>query len=142
MDYELAKELKGSGFPQDVERGGWVFYRMKQDFDKGTEGYRLLCISKGEWFKWGLGHFEEGWNFDQSTEVEEWKLDRREYVKIPTLSELIEACGDGMFALEARFQGDWEAHIPHKYERSLKIGIGLTPEVAVARLWLALRKKR
>lgn len=64
-----------------------------------------------------------------------------EPVYLPTLSELIEACGEGLKEL-VRHERYWEAlaidpvdGIPIGYYR------GLTPEEAVARLWLALNKK-
>jgi len=64
---------------------------------------------------------------------------------IPTLSELIEACGErGMFAL-TREQGEdcwvWTATTPHLTARELVSGTGSTPEEAVAKLWLTLNEK-
>jgi hypothetical protein len=50
----------------------------------------------------------------------------------PTLSELIEACGERIAFKLQWVGGKWLAD-----DRS-KLGIGLTPEEAVARLWLAL----
>lgn len=64
-------------------------------------------------------------------------------VNIPTLEELIEACGTDFLRLEQRLKNsgetwDWCAHshknIPFIEECS-------TPSEAVARLWLALNKK-
>lgn len=59
-------------------------------------------------------------------------------VSIPTLSELIEECGDKMFHLGCSFTSDskeWEARTPFGF------GKGSTPEEAVANLWLELNKK-
>lgn len=58
----------------------------------------------------------------------------------PTLSELIEACGPAYFCLSRR-DHIWKAEHPHKELRLLVESSGLTPEEAVARLWLALNKK-
>jgi hypothetical protein len=67
----------------------------------------------------------------------ELDAERDEVVHYPTLSELIEACGDKFYALW-RSRDEWRA--------SEKIGVlgdqdhefGCTPEEAVAKLWLAL----
>ena len=56
---------------------------------------------------------------------------------IPTLSELIEACGDGYFKLE-HTQCVW--HATTGLVDGKPYGQGSTPEEAVARLWLALIK--
>ncbi len=65
-------------------------------------------------------------------------------VEVPTLSELIEACGDGFDALlkgqrKNNVYGLWRADASDEAH-----GISLTgstPEEAVANLWLALNKK-
>jgi hypothetical protein len=59
------------------------------------------------------------------------------YIRIPTLSEHIEACGKGYFTLQSSQLG-WEAFRGLTNE---KIGRGNTPEIAVASLWLSLQKK-
>jgi hypothetical protein len=46
-----------------------------------------------------------------------------------------------MFRLSTRLQGDWEAMIPSKWARELIMGVGSTPEEAVANLWLTLYQK-
>lgn len=61
-------------------------------------------------------------------------------IYVPTLSELIEACGDGF---------DWLVRYPARPDRALyylavggkTCNEGSTPEEAVASLWLALNKK-
>jgi hypothetical protein len=57
----------------------------------------------------------------------------------PTLSELIEACGDNLYSLYNHGQS-WEVHSNSDQWDTL-IKAGSTPEEAVARLWLALNKK-
>jgi hypothetical protein len=97
MNYELAKQLKDAGYPQDAaQHAVWKHPAMT--------GY----------------------------ENEEWAA-------TPTLSELIEACGnrfealrrceDGVFCADTAIEG-----------RLVTPGQGDTPEEAVARLWLALNR--
>lgn len=54
--------------------------------------------------------------------------------RFPTLSELIEACGDKFNTLE-RIRTSWTA------QGGGEEGYGGTPEEAVSNLWLALNKK-
>ena len=59
----------------------------------------------------------------------------------PTLSELIEACGDEFATLERKLDGWWAAF--HLHDGTLKIFTptsGKTPEEAVAKLYLALHE--
>lgn len=86
MDYNLAKQLKDTGFPQMDGR----------------------YLNNGE-------------------------------VYVPTLEELIEACGDGFQTLE-RYKG-----VPDRWQANTlkqKSFLGATPVEAVAKLWLALNPKK
>lgn len=57
----------------------------------------------------------------------------------PTLSELIEACGDRFFALYRQYpERNYRADAWKGDEKAL----GSTPEEAVANLWLALNEKK
>lgn len=56
----------------------------------------------------------------------------------PTLSELIEACGTGLTILE-NWGDSWTAY-EERQDLIGKRASGTTPEEAVARLWLALKK--
>jgi len=104
MNYELAKELKDAGFPQQLWTGQSYYY----------EGGDNALLSDG---------FQENENVSDK-------------IKIPTLSELIEACGEGAFMLLNKGDGTyWVAALNGKGAE------GITPEEAVARLWLALNKK-
>ena len=96
MNYELAKQLKDAGFPQEGE---------------------------GKYF----GMVD---------------VNARHY--IPTLSELIEACGDDFMALnksgqDTKYKGNWLAQrcitCPDEFYE------GKTPEESVAKLYLELHKK-
>jgi hypothetical protein len=76
---------------------------------------------------------------DEFIEFAEWP-DVSFYV--PTLSELIEACGEmfGSLVKSTHFGATmWLAH--SRNARPAKTEGGSTPEEAVARLWLALNKK-
>jgi hypothetical protein len=59
----------------------------------------------------------------------------------PTLSELIEACGDGFKKLWRHSNGKWTAHSGTKTQANSFQKGGETAETAVAKLWLALNKK-
>ncbi len=57
----------------------------------------------------------------------------------PTLSELIEACGEKFDRLLKGIE--WSAYWDRGVEHPPLTGYGSTPEEAVANLWLALNKK-
>jgi hypothetical protein len=95
MNYELAKELKDAGFPQ--------------------EGHKVIFPDK------------EIYTFNEP-------------IHVPTLSELIEACGDCGLALIQTDQEAWEAKSGYDVDDYTEKGEGSTPEEAVARLWLAINK--
>lgn len=121
MTYELAKKLKDAGFPQGES--------MDNILAKGT-ALAYLRDSKPsdellEKYKQALNSLKELYEDDE------------EYVYVPTLSELIEACGthvklDWFPATKSAFANccDSKNHEQH----------GSTPEEAVANLWLALNK--
>jgi hypothetical protein len=99
MEYELAKQLKDAGFPQQVKEGDWFY----------IAGGKEPCLIT-----------QLAYNYETD-------------VKIPTLEELIEACGDDISRLQ-RWAKTWGA-----YSDTTELdGIGSTPTEAVARLWLAL----
>ncbi len=63
----------------------------------------------------------------------------------PTLTELIEACGDGFHALYKK-QGGWLANSYHKIDEQTGVAFqeewyGKTPEEAVSELWISLQVK-
>lgn len=57
-----------------------------------------------------------------------------------TLSELIEACGDAFFGLNRLSGNRWSCHFMED-ENSSGEPVYLSPEEAVANLWLELHKK-
>ena len=91
MTYEICKQLKDAGFPQNF-----------------VEGRKAIV-----------------------------KSNNNDYCFEPTLSELIEACGEEFYALWVRGDNTWFA-----CKDMGDIGAeGSTPEESVAKLWLALNKK-
>ncbi len=124
MIYELAKKLEDAGFPQG----------FKGAFDDSQGEY--FCgeseeLAKSVWIS--LEEYEEGTVCDG-----EWKL----YSKNPTLSELIEACGDEFDSLKRLpASNSWVALRMHDGENDQVPCFGATPEEAVANLYLAINKK-
>lgn len=64
----------------------------------------------------------------------------------PTLSELIEACGESLRYLQRIENGGWFAGTHDSHESGIglpdsNVWRGSTPEEAVTNLWLALNKK-
>lgn len=112
MDYELAKQLKDAGFPQDI---GSIWITR----DDSYAGILPKNIKNGD-----IIQFEP----------------KNDAVVKPTLSELIEACGDKFDCLIRRYDGVWISYgiTGGDYNINTK---GKTPEKAVARLWLELNKK-
>ncbi len=106
MEYELAKKLKNAGFPQFMNMGEYHYGNTIGQIDQNC--WRLQKV-------------------DDDTAME--------WVKIPTLSELIEACGEefnNMFHIEKK----WRCCSFQDEDV-----MGNTPEEAVANLWLELNKK-
>jgi len=69
-------------------------------------------------------------------------IEKPDITHFPTLSELIEACGDRFASLHLLLDGEWQA-LAYMVEFSSIVpeGIGNSSEEAVANLWLALNKK-
>ena len=63
-----------------------------------------------------------------------------DYLKIPTLSELIETCGDRFGNLIKRKDNKWEV-CSSELNQWASITEGQFPEEAVANLWLELNKQ-
>lgn len=144
IKHELAKQLKDAGFPQketqsceDIEEmSAWENYMITRNlegkhgtFDSSIAGYKETepdFFEQGKWrpsarFKREYLNSEEG---------------KRLTVYSPTLSELIEACGDDFDELDRNDKQSWVAE-NHKKGWAF---VGYTPEEAVAKLWLKLNK--
>lgn len=118
MTYELAKQLKDAGFPQNEAEKYWIEYI---GFPHKV-GIKRSIVDK-----------------------EDYTVNAGLAIAIPTLSELIAACGDGFAGLNYySSMGWWEAFEKLYYGASDDDEIvvkGSNPEEAVAKLWLALNKK-
>lgn len=114
MNRELAKELKIAGFPMPAYRAGHRFYPRK-----GSTGWTDFTQNHGV----TITHYE----------LENRLQDIKDGYYCPSLSDLLEACGD-RFARLSIVKAIWfaESHDPEK------IAMGNSPEEAVAKLWLAL----
>lgn len=127
MDYE--QQLKYDGVHKWIY-GTMLDYKLAKELkDSGfpQEG--------GDYFDFWLDEGGNGFTRDFKGEIP------KDTPRIPTLSELIEACGD-RFGYLARFEkgnpdGDWQMIS----RDSVEIVWSITPEEAVAKLWLALNKK-
>lgn len=112
MTYELALKLKNAGFPQTA-RGPMYF-----------------CTDLGEW-TYSL-------NCDPYSKA---KCETHEMIKCPTLSELIEACGDDFCCLEKIGIQDWICYRSEEERNNDDFHMGHSPGEAVAMLWIDLNKK-
>ena len=108
MNYELAKKLKEAGFPQPE---GLSCEHIQADWDKGMP--------------WD--GFSSWKHLKTCTEVAYY----------PTLSELIEECGEGFFGLNRLETNEWSCHFMED-ENPDGEPVYKTPEEAVANLWLSL----
>ncbi len=117
MNYELVKHLKDAGFPQN-DCGNSKFI-MPGDIIWQNETDGPYCINSNR--KWNEDTYKE-----------------EDCAYFPTLSELIEVCGDKFYCLK-RSQGVsrfiWMAE---SNDDEPIAWLGSTPEEAVANLWLAL----
>ncbi len=124
MDYKLAKQLKDAGFPQKPTK---------------LNKYPLYCAEMSMPWKYGVNKTPEGTS---------------EYSKIPTLSELIEACGKETLVLW-QYNKNWFAGLRRIMNSKGKVltdthtliidyedyEIGESKDIAVAKLYLKLNKK-
>lgn len=126
MNIKLAKKLRDAGFPNLAKelRNADVIGRTFL----GTDGETSFgCLN--------IEHLPEE---DDS---------KNRYFLYPTLSELIEACGDRFSCVERMVKTEEmasELWLAAEYAMSdgYKSGKGSTPEEAVANLWLALKKEK
>ena len=117
INYDLAKKLKDAGFPQVIWSG-----QSYWEIHSQKEPVALMAE-----------------RFMENEAI-------GDKVKIPTLSELIEACGDRFFSL---FQCKGHAGNGHCWKADAEDSMGRvtiaafdhpTPEEAVANLWLKLHE--
>lgn len=121
IDYNLAKKLKGAGFPQKFKPGDFGYAK---EYIEGLHGWTNwkkgrygLYDGSGEY---GIGESEDG------------------FIKAPLLQELIDECKRNFDSLE-RWRLKWIAYGGNIYH-SIKEEAD-NPEEAVANLWLKLNEK-
>ncbi len=124
MNYELAKQLQDAGFPM-ICNGDTRYLSVKGDF---TMIYRI--DDQGNYH--GINNSYIG----------PYKED---FVPLPTLSELIEACENSLFGLSRMKNGTrtkWYCLYNYSlFDSSIReTPEYTTPEEAVANLWLELNK--
>ena len=125
LSYKLAKKLKDVGFPQK------------------NPLIKLLTNAKSRYSEMRLERLWYGidgfYRYSDEAEFEDWII-------IPTLEELIEACGEIQYGFELRRGVDKEDEDAPVWIASGVIGIERfefikdTPIEAVANLWLKLNK--
>lgn len=117
MNRELAKCLKGAGFPIRVFEVGHKFYPLEE-----SPGWSEASQAAGVTIT--------------PYELQHHARDIEEGYYCPALSDLIEACGKHFSRLyvEAAL---WTA----ESDNPPAAGIARSPEEAVSKLWLALREK-
>ena len=98
MEYELARQLRDVGFPQE-----------------------------------GAGK--------RVADPEKIVATREDFAYVPTLEELIEACGIEFFSLVQKEVG-WQAYSDVDGKNTVAHELAPTPTEAVARLWLSLNSQR
>lgn len=113
MPYELAKQLKEAGFSQELT--------------DPSSYYKTGYTNSPRLFGWSDG------------EDKPQQSDGRGNVKVPTLEELIEECGDKSFNLVRHGDG-WVPNAGQFNFCTTPGTRGSTPTEAVARMWLALNK--
>lgn len=124
MRYELAKQLKDAGFPQ-----GEKFENVLQ------KGVLLAYLRESKPDDVLLDKYEKALNA-----LKDVYKDDEEVVHVPSLEELIKACGDEFSRLVQTFEPKgWEAKSTEINQRIVQTG--LTPSEALANLWLELNKK-
>ena len=117
MDRELAKQLKMAAFPIAKYRAGHKFYPSES-----AEGWSDATRTHGVTI--------------HQYELESHSHDIESGYYCPSLSELIAACG-AKFARLFVMKTQWFA----ESDKPEEAAVGDTPEEAVGRLWLALKKR-
>lgn len=135
MNYELARQLKDAGFEQRNDLLDFEFNKEPLH----EVGYHLLRENGDSYDEFNdrtmyLYYFSEDYVKGEGTKY---------IVYIPTLEELIDACGDELHIISRNKQEGWSAYNHEEGYYSEKTSIrttGKTPTESVAKLWLELNK--
>lgn len=129
IDYKLSKKLKDIGFPQEYQKTKPI---MDWAYDDGEELHLLHSDN------------DTGWWIGNDYTHSDMKMEevKKDWVKCPTLSELIKACGRLDFKLRQTYSA-YENLLFYVIERPGMDDMERcsTPEEAVANLYLELNKK-
>ena len=129
MNYELAIKLKEAGFPQEPfwsDYGEMIYYGGSWYFIPVEEGCPNIVFADEKLYEEGI---KRGDNL----------------IKIPILSELIEACGGVFIDLRREKENEWVAksqELINEKDNKVLLVSGTIPEEAIARLWLELNKNK
>lgn len=151
MNYELAKQLKDAGFDQredlllsadDVNyiiklpRPGLSLMREDVGQHK-TFDYSIYPYPEPD--DWTQGNAKKSCIF--SSEFLNSEEGKKYTVYFPTLSELIEACGDKFGGLHRMADGEWLCFMFDIEDSTRQVEVkNKTPEEAVAHLYLSMQK--
>lgn len=114
MNYELVRQLKDAGFPQNTSQ--WILYTIDSpSAEANSKVYHALR--------------EEDLGLVEINEI----------LADPTLSELIEACGDQFLELSRHNEKEWIS--TRLYNKKVYFLKDSSAEGAVAKLWLVINKK-
>ena len=148
MNYKLAKQLKDAGFPQELDKESSVYYKDKLYIFTG--GGHLEAGRGQEYFLYEYGFAccdDDGLANEGFLSV---YADDKELVKVPTLSELIEECGEEFNSLHKEGRLWCACGIIKNVKICKECGhsknshfdeYGKTPWIAVAKLHLKLNEK-
>ncbi len=154
ITYELAKQLKNAGFPQHIERV--VSTEEVTCHNIPVYDHRIFDLSLMGYPKEEPDYYTQGkWRSAHYFSRQYIDSDECDILYYPTLSELIEACGEKFHDLtrcglqyksakaireietNLRIPGGWEASSEEK-EDEYTWEWGSTPEEAVAKLYIEL----
>ncbi len=132
LSYNLAKKLKDAGFPQ---KGFWFYGSNETDTPCLTYETNLYDTC-GITFKRAVG--------DNDITGFPYYSEKIKLCYAPTLSELIEACGERFFGVWRYRDGNyWKAEAHNEmFEDLVVTNTYQTPEEAVAELWLKLNERK
>lgn len=141
INYEIAKRLKDGGYPQR--------YEPYPGIPEGAINFYRLIIENGEIKYHYVDYIEFFSKKFESIKNNKAKLEYESWIYIPTLLELIEACGDRLLSLDKLAPNGFCARgirinrLTNEMPESrdvLNIDAS-NPEGAVAALWLSLNSK-
>ena len=130
MDYELSKKLKDAGFPQEYKK-------ELSDYAYREGDIELQMLHEDNDTGWWLGNDYTEHDMSYEEMLKSW-------IKVPNLSELIEAIEKGCDIKDKLIlsggHGVWEAWFGNSEKQE---GVnGYSPEEAVANLWIELNKNK